>query len=244
MKLILMISSFLLCTLCLAQQEDNVWLVGVAAAAKWNPKSIKDSTTGITKLEFSYSPVKIFYDSSLLVNIKPTNASICDEEGKMLAYTNGMAIWDAKHQYVEDTINFNEYWLNNVYYQDGDYAEFGLPFIQGALMLPMEGSIFTVYQQYQSWENITDRVFYVSFKTLGDNTFSSVNHDQLVILDSLGTGRLNAIRHSNGRDWWVVFPEIHRNIYFVSLLSLRIIKLDFEFKLSSITKHRVYAYFL
>ncbi len=201
------------------QKEDLIWLTGSTLADNFDPTLILDSTAGATNIDFNYNPVKIYYDSSRLVDVYQTCSSVCDSTGKLLAFTNGMAIYGKEDFYIEDTINFNDFWQTRIYYQDGSYIEVGINTIQAALMLPLGDSIFTIYQQYQAGENITDKVLYASFTSIGDNSFSPVNKDQLIITDSLGTGRMNAVRHANGRDWWLIFPELRRNIYYVTLLT-------------------------
>ena len=39
-----------------------------------------------------------------------------------------------------------------------------------------------------------------------------------MIEDSLEFGQVAAVKHANGRDWWVLVPESHSNRYYTMLL--------------------------
>lgn len=84
-------------------------------------------------LEFSDSIPDIYYEFRGM-RFDFTNASISDSLGNLLFYTNGISVWNAEHEIMEngDSLNPGEF--------TESYRELGLPIIQGAFILPKENS--------------------------------------------------------------------------------------------------------
>jgi hypothetical protein len=45
-----------------------------------------------------------------------------------------------------------------------------------------------------------------------------ISKNQLILEDTLGCGRITAVRHGNGRDWWLLAPEHNNNAFYRILL--------------------------
>lgn len=203
---------------CFAQHEDHIWMFGYSPYDALQEEVREDSTWGSTNIDFNYSPPKIYYDHERLIDLNATNVSISNEEGKILFYSNGQAIWGGENEFIEDTINYNDQWENWTLYEDGILVLEGLPAIQGMLALPMpeQDSVYMlIYSQFNLEMLRTMNLFYSKIdlnKSVGQQL---VERDRFLIEnDTIASGTLNAVRHSNGRDWWVLkLDRSNANIY-------------------------------
>jgi len=198
------------------EKRDYVWLTGYSS----NPNIL---IVGGTRIDFNYEPPMISYEYRDL-NFDAANASMCDAEGNLLFYTNGIAIHNYLNELIEngDSLNPDPYTENWV---DGGYL---LP--QGILALPYP----TAEDKYilfhgvitPTWPPINQNS-YIVFKLLYTVLDMSANTDEgkviekniLLLGDTLDFGKITATRHANGRDWWVLLQEHFSNRYHQLLLS-------------------------
>jgi len=194
-----------------AQREDHVWLFGWEPYDITIPERAQDTTRGATNFDFNYDPVKVYYDPLRLWDIAGGNSSICSEEGKLIAYSNGQVIIDGNNIAIEDTINYNYSVPKNC----NEWETFnlgttnfaiptGLFGWQRVLFLPIKEKIYCVYNSYDYCKlNVQKMLF--STMEYDNNTQTSFlkEKDKIILNDTLGAN-LYAIRHGNGVDWWVV----------------------------------------
>jgi hypothetical protein len=156
------------------------------------------------------------------MNFQETNASICDTLGNLLFYTNGRHIRDQSHQIMAgwDTLNpggvFANEWFNSGYTSP-----------QGALILPQPGSDslyylfhsrYSIYQQFDQ-SVLGDYLYYTLVNIHGNNGLGEIidlNHE--LVADYLDYGKINACRHANGRDWWIIMTKFDSPSYYSFLL--------------------------
>jgi hypothetical protein len=109
-----------------------------------------------------------------------------------------------------------------------NWAENGLPLIQGAIILPMPGSdslyyVFHTTPEYPVWPAIsvhTSNLLYSIVDMSKNNGMGSVIEKNVIIVaDILAWGAINAAKHGNGRDWWVIIKEYESSSYYRVLLS-------------------------
>lgn len=81
-------------------------------------------------------------------------------------------------------------------------------------------------------------LFYGQFKTLPAQTFATLRRDiyftyayldvptqqlisknNIVLTDTTSIGDMMAVRHGNGRDWWLIKPGLFTNVYYIGLVS-------------------------
>lgn len=169
---------------------------------------------GVTLLDFSnIDKPEIIEKQEYAVNFTATNASICDSMGNLLFYTNGEKIYDPNHQVMENGTGIA---VNNA---DG----YGYRLSQGAIALPYPG-----HEKLYLLITVEDNLFI----TMGWNLFSHtidmtknngmgavIEKRALLVQDSLTWGKLSAVKHANGRDWWFVIPRRFSNTYYIGLLS-------------------------
>jgi hypothetical protein len=170
---------------------------------------------GPSVMDFCGDSLEI-YEIDRPMNFRFTNASIADEEGNLLFYTNGFTIANAQHEIL----------LNGTGLATPGTSGFGpdgTPIQQGTLILPWPehpGKFLVFY----------GRISYFNYELDGENRFIACNTplyyavvdmnleggagavtEKNVIMsnDTVSMGKLTATRHANGRDWWLVAPKFH-----------------------------------
>ncbi|HRF41085.1 MAG TPA: T9SS type A sorting domain-containing protein [Saprospiraceae bacterium] len=208
MKKTLLLSFFLVFALLqtLAQpKHDCYWMMG------YSDSSPDSSIWGASVMDFCGDSLQI-YEINRPMNFDFTNASMCDSAGNLLFYSNGIYIANRLHQpmlngtglLTPGTSGFNED---------------GIPIQQGVLILPWPGQTqkyFVFYGRlgYFYYNNVLTAgnvsLYYAVVDMSMNNGLGAVTHKNVLITnDTLKMGRLSAVRHANGRDWWLVAGKFH-----------------------------------
>ncbi|NEM98014.1 WD40 repeat domain-containing protein [Pontibacter burrus] len=130
------------------------------------------------------------------------SASISDKDGNLLFYTNGITVWNRNHKVMPN----------------GNGLLGGNSSTQSALIVPKPGSatiyyIFTTAIQAQS-DGLRYSILDMS-KDIGNGDLVFKN----TFMISPATEKLTAVRHSNGKDWWVIAHRWNSNAYMSFLVS-------------------------
>ncbi len=136
------------------------------------------------------------------------NASMSSPGGELLFYTNGIYVANAQHQPMPNGQGIN------TGYTSGN-EEQGMYMIQGVLALPFPGRAGLYILFHSGFTSHSEFIFagkplFYSIVDmnleggLGDVTIKN----QVLSNDYFAHGKLAAVRHANGRDWWVVLPEL------------------------------------
>jgi len=201
-------------------KRDNVWVLGYDY---WYSNS-----PGVDVMYFSFEndSFNLIYDSleTKELSIRFTNSSICDKEGNLLFYTNGCQIADANHNIIPgaEVINGGDWiWDNNCPIN-------GYTNPQSIIILPKPSSenVYWVLHQRQQLEwgqTVTADVSNLMLTEIEHDTlaneFDANFVDSSLIADTLFAGHLAACRHGNGRDWWIIQPELNTSGYYNFLVS-------------------------
>ncbi|NDK54675.1 YncE family protein [Pontibacter fetidus] len=130
------------------------------------------------------------------------SASISDKNGNLLFYTNGTTVWNRNHKVMPN----------------GNGLMGGNSSTQSALIVPKPGSetiyyIFTTDIQAQS-DGLRYSILDMSKdEGNGDLVFKNT------FMIAPATEKLTAVRHSNGKDWWVLAHRWNSNAYISFLVS-------------------------
>lgn len=197
------------------EKRDYVWLLGYDS----NPTN---PIFGGTRIDFNYAPPLIAYEYRNL-NFERTNASMSDIEGNLLFYTNGIAVHNYLNELIENGEGLNpdpytQHWI------DGGYS---LP--QGALVLPHPGipnryaifhsTISVVIPAIADNNYIPLNCYYTTVDIASGEVGTIPEKNVLILSDTFDFGKLTAVRHANGRDWWIATQEYYVNRYYLMLLS-------------------------
>ncbi|MFN5793849.1 MAG: hypothetical protein ACK455_03555, partial [Bacteroidota bacterium] len=96
----------------------------------------------------------------------------------------------------------------------------------GPLFLPQPGDSTKAYLFYGQMENYLiggtiggrwDKFF--TYALLDIPTKSLISKNNVLLTDTSTNGDMQACRHANGRDWWLIKPDIWSNKYFIWLVS-------------------------
>lgn len=195
-----------------AQKHDNIWLFGYDSDANVE-------VAGGTVIDFSISPLGI-YKENRDMDLDITNASICDSEGQLLFYTNGIYIANANHELMGngDNLNPGEY--------AGDHPD-GYRVDQGAIVLPQPNhdSIYYLFHEAIDYpiEDISFHGTHFYYSTIditqNDGLGAVIEKNQILVQDTLVLGKITATKHANGRDWWILILEYGTNLYYRFLLT-------------------------
>lgn len=194
----------MVCIAVIAQnQYDAIWLLG-------SPRLLPtDLQFGGSMLDFSSGePEATFFNIG--INLDPT-ALICNENGELIFYTNGCKVMNAQHEIMEngDTINAGA--------RHHQYCNFSYPSIQGVMGLPKPDAP----DQYGLFHSVVDDDIFLITElryteinaAQNDGLGEVIFKDQTILQDTISS-LVSAVRHANGRDWWIVGGKHNSNAFY------------------------------
>ncbi|NUO00632.1 MAG: T9SS type A sorting domain-containing protein [Saprospiraceae bacterium] len=178
-------------------------------------------------LNFNSDSLHVQYIPQLELRTVEAHMSMSDAEGNLLFYSNNCSISNAAHQVMENGEGLNPGLIQTYWCSVNPYAN---PHNQSILSLPSPensniyyvfhidlelfnfggpgGSDYAPMNLYKSLINIQE-----------ENGLGKVIEKNIPILeDSLAWNNLQATKHANGRDWWIICPEYKSNCYYKILL--------------------------
>lgn len=198
----------------LAQAKyDNVWVSGI-----WGNQP--NLLFGGSKIEFtSGAPISTYFDLPFQFD---ANASICDQHGNLLFYTNGCEISSKTHSIMENGDDLNPgFGQENFCKTDVLGYSKGYRAHQGIVIVPNPGdsSIYNIFHlnfkydvQYQV------ELLETTVDMRMNNGLGKVIEKNVLIKQDTCSDNLTAVRHGNGRDWWIVAPKQGSSQYYLYLL--------------------------
>ncbi|MCC6837426.1 MAG: T9SS type A sorting domain-containing protein [Bacteroidia bacterium] len=191
---------------CHAQMQRAQWRIGYNGAG---PATIMDFRSGHLRID------SIIQQS--VMNFEMEDASLCDNQGNFLCYSNGIYIADATHDTMMNGNDINPGFVTNMWYN------FGLPTLQGAIILPDPGDTNQYYLFYASVKYINlscDTLFMAKMDMSMNNGLGAVIIKHFPVrVDSMIAGQLTAVKHANGRDWWLVLHGFDSDIFYLYLIT-------------------------
>jgi hypothetical protein len=196
-----------------AQRTDYIWLSGYESYGGYD--STFHYRFGISEFNFNNQSVTVTYDS-LGIGFSGTDAEISDNTGSLLFSTNGVSIRNSLDQIIKngDSLN-NGYYLNhnNYWYLEGN----PLYMLLQALPNPRVSDTYDLFYVFID----TDFMFNPIGKQLqqtqvfinSDHNGDSVNFKNKAIYDTTLNICLAAVKHGNGRDWWICTMDEGSNCY-------------------------------
>jgi gliding motility-associated-like protein len=152
-----------------AQNQANIWYFGTKAG-----------------LDFKQSPPTVLYNN--ILNASEGVASIADNNGKLLFYTNGIRVISRKHIDMKNGAGL----LGDVSSTDN------------VAIIPAPGSgtiyyIFTIGSAFQANKGLRYSIIDMN----GDGGFGEVTSKN-ILLEATAFEKLAAVRHCNKKDVWIV----------------------------------------
>ena len=202
-KLITILLLIISTNVLFAQKEGNIWYFGDSAGVSFNTGTPIALLNGMT---FTHE----------------TSSTICDNNGNLLFYTGAF-------NYVPDKINV---WNKNgqVILNGTDlYGDYSMT--QGTLLLPapLNNNLIYLFQIRR-----TQGIYYSVIDKAGDGGRGAITikNKPLYLNDSI-TEKMVAVRHANGRDWWIIAHKGECNTFLMYLLQKDTIMGPFEQNIGS-----------
>ena len=190
-------------SLCKAQKHDYLWVSGYGGTSG-------STNFGGTDIDFKYWPPRV-NSVDRTMDFFYNSASICDEEGNLLFYTNGCYINGNDHQPLLNGEGLNPGEIADIFCNDSD----GYRPVQGSMFIPApeNSSLYYLFHLGMEWDDTIGgigRKFYYTLldKNLDNGRGDVVQKNQLILEDTFANGQITATRHANGRDWWIIVPKM------------------------------------
>lgn len=180
----------------------NFWITGydVQSLPPW----------GNTNIDFISGIPNAYYQQRNL-NFDRTSVSMSDSVGNLIFYSNGFAICNAS----SDTM-LNGGGLDSSS-QLSQWYQYGQPACQSMIIIPQPGleqriynifhiSIDTIWNDGVKSYGAAKRLRQTIIDMNLDSGFGGVTQREFpIISDTLSAGQIQAVKHGNGRDWWIIF---------------------------------------
>jgi hypothetical protein len=189
-----------------AQKHDNNWYFGYVEIGD----KIAQSTIN-------------FNNDSLFLNeqfgkIKPDNSNVTysDSSGNLLLIANGCMIADANQDTIQNGAGLNPGYNASSFCPDGTYNIYQWGFF---LPYPGDEKSKTVLIHVQS-DIVRKALMYTVVDLEANNGNPAITAEKNVVFvnDTIGAGCTAAVKHANGRDWWIVAKKRNSNKYYIHLL--------------------------
>jgi hypothetical protein len=175
-------------------QYDRYWLMGYDCCT---PNS------GGMNWDFAGGSPVISYVQRYM-NFNTTNGTISDQNGNLLFYSNGIYVANSLDDTMQNGSGLNPGYLTTSRYDNG------LSIPQGNIVIPFPGDSTKYYLFHETAEHpqsvyLTFQLLYsVIDMTLDSGKGGVVQKNTVLLDDTLIIGRLTAVKHANGRDWWLM----------------------------------------
>ena len=196
-------------------KEDNIWVLGY-------PPNDSANSYGGTILEFGGpDPIVRFFNAEAFLE---NSAEICSFEGNLLFYSNGCRVINSNHQQMVEGDQINPGPVHDNQCNEGDVYRTH----QGLIALPWPGRDGEFAMFHLGWYRTTGwparqyiRDIYVTHIDMNANNGLGKVLEKNTVLwqDSTLVDNMTAVRHGNGRDWWIVEPRGLTDSFYLFLLS-------------------------
>lgn len=192
----------------LAQGLNNLWLGGY------------DSADGIpwggSTIDFSSGSPSIYYQFRYM-DFGKTNCNITDSSGNLLFATNGQYVMDA----AGDTM-VNGAGLNPSLYTSTLWPT--LSIYQANFIIPKPGSSTKYYLFHNTIDSIyllySDNLYLTEIDmSLNGGLGEVVQKNTILYNQQYNIGKIQGVKHGNGRDWWIYVHGIDNNDFIRFLVS-------------------------
>lgn len=218
--LILFIFFFLTSTIIVAQKNDYNWISGNTV-----DKPTKDFS--LYNLNFTDDSLKLIAlseaDSTRIWMSNTYQGSFSDKSGVLKFFTNGMRVYNSEYKIMlnGDTLNPGWNWNKSNKNNHGYESSRGICILADPLM--PDKYTYIIHQALdtsKTWISklFNNPIYYTKIDLDGDNGVGSVIEKNIVI-DTGHFEPLAAVKHANGRDWWIIYPDLYFNKYHRLLLT-------------------------
>ncbi|MBK8565497.1 MAG: T9SS type A sorting domain-containing protein [Saprospiraceae bacterium] len=201
-------------------KHDYVWLMGMQYSVDAYPLHC------MNVFDFNEGSLQIISDS-IDSQFSYGNASCSDKQGKLLFYSNGCYIKNRNHEIMPNGNHLNPSVIYDLYCPDNGYI------ISGGLMaLPtIDTNIYFLLHQanelFETSPSSRIKLYYSIVDMSLNGGFGEVTLKNQILLSSLLQGSVQAVRHENNSDWWILtLSKTGKKYYRVLLSNSGIVTID------------------
>lgn len=193
---------------------DNNWILG------GKDDTIDGDKYGGTILRFD--PELLITEYNKHVSQRVTSAEISSREGNLLIYSNGCDIFNSQNNIIENGENINPGEVHDLFCVDND----GYPGLNSMFILPSayDASIFFLIHIAETINHSPDPAFSIQAQYVYSTTIKIdkdlgiekvISKNEILLNDTSMLGSpICAVRHANGKDWWILTPDRWNNGYY------------------------------
>lgn len=185
-----------------------------------------ESKEGGVLMDFRETPVEISYRNMAPMGRAFAFTNICDGEGNLVLYTNSCVLINAEDQIVDNGQGLNAPGASYESHCGNSPTGYGYG-TRSSFFLPKPGhdSQYVYFHLRMDYPEVPPSFYHPEsfLYTVLDITASggqgTITQKNVLIAKDTLTDALTAVRHGNGRDWWVICPELNSDEVFVCLLT-------------------------
>ena len=163
----------------------------------------------------------VVYLDNELMSFNDTNASVCDSTGKLVLYSNGCYIETPYGAVVANSTGLNLGLMADLFCANNNgLGQYNRANSMMIIPHPDHKSLYGLFhiRTLNSFHQ-KDVLHTMVDMSANDGKGSTVFKNVPIIDDSISYNGLHAVRHANGRDWWIVAQKYLINRYHFALFS-------------------------
>jgi hypothetical protein len=156
--------------------------------------------------DFNHDPMEI-RPSALLGGLQQGTV-MSDADGQLLFYSGGCYIANRNHEMMENGDSINA--PGGPYYTNCSRDTSGYFLFQGIISLPVPGNkdLYYLFHLRKPQKNKEPDILCYSLVDMSyNNGLGKVIKKNITIAEGQFADAVTAVKHANGRDWWIVAPE-------------------------------------
>lgn len=208
-RIILTILLFLsLGLLAQAQKHDHIWMNG------WDAKY--GGIFGNFTKDFRHNPMDMFpIDFGEYANYLSLESSISNTEGELLLSCQGCRVFNRNGIIVPDSENMNPGAFHNSYCKNNN--DYPCPFCIIPFALNDSQVVLLHYGlDYPTKLGLSLRPLYKTLLGIQEDSIFIMSINEVVSTKHLEM--MHAVKHANGRDWWIIAPIRNTNQFSIFLM--------------------------
>jgi hypothetical protein len=189
-------------TAAFCQKHDYYWMNG--------PSLSQDNNVVIYEIKFN-DQKELAIDSLKYKNhiyMRHGQVAMSDKSGKLQFYTNGNYIANAAHEIMENGSGLN----NESPFRDifGSYSDYCyncylvLPNLHEEYIFYLIHPLLNTSNEYRVSVPSSNKLLITKVDMKYNNGLGKVIYKDSVIFDQRTSARFSAVKHANGKDWWII----------------------------------------
>lgn len=225
-KIIIIISIIRFCSPIYSQNKyDYIWHTGYSFFRGPAP-----TNAPLYGFQFNFNNGKVKADTmKRTYDFLETVQSTCDSNGNFLFSSNGCKIFNKNFEVMENGDDLNQV-PQSTFSNSCIVTSFKAEIIRnGALSLPIPDSKDSLFAFFRTESNkviapplnlLPLNLYYSLINMNSNNGLGKVIvKNQVIVRDTLDGGDINAVKHANGKDWWIISRKFISNSFFTFRVS-------------------------